>query len=122
MLDCCNGDSSMWEVIISACFAFAKAGVDIRRELTDDCLFNLTVCACCAFRLEAEVLVGGGVCIELAERIDVSVSCPRLIFNGVDACFELPPLVEVEDEGFGEEESRRDGSTGGKKFWEFGDG
>ncbi len=34
-----------------------------------DSLTNLATCACCALRFEAEVLVGGGVCIEPADRI-----------------------------------------------------
>lgn len=122
MLDNCNGDSSICELIVSTFFDIAKVGVDIRLESADDCLVGLTVCTRCAFRLEAEVLVGGGVCIELAERIDVSVSWTRPIFNGVEACFEPLPLVDEEDEGLGDEESWRDSSTGGNERLGCGDG
>ena len=86
---------------------FVKVGVDIRLELAVDCLVNLRFCACCDFRLEAEVLVGGGVCIEPAKRIDVSESWSNLIFNGVDACLKLRgiPSAAWEDRGLGDEES-----------------
>lgn len=44
-------------------------GVDFRFPLAADSLTSLATCACCAFFLDVEVLVGGGVCIELADLI-----------------------------------------------------
>lgn len=104
---------------------FARVGVDIRLEPLAGCIANFAACACCAFRFDAEVLVGGGVCIEPAERIDVSVSWPEPIFNGVDASFKErwePFLFGEEDEGSGDEDNWRDGSTGGNDRGGFGAG
>ena len=42
-------------------------GVDFRRSLAVDSLASLATWACCAFFFDIDVLVGGGVCIELAD-------------------------------------------------------
>lgn len=69
--------------------------------------------------------MGGGVCIEPAERMMGSISSSRPSFNGVDAGFKVRlPLRLVEDderEGFGDDESWRDASTGGSLRLELGD-
>lgn len=101
---------------------WARLGEDIRLVEAVDRLANLETRACCAFRLVVDVLVGGGVCIELAERIDDAASSSMVVFNGVSSISEARWLeCFVVEEGLGDEVSRREGSTGGKALSGFGE-
>lgn len=73
-------------------------------------------------RLEAEVLVGGGVCIEPAERMDDVASLSKPVFKGVSCVSDvrLQGRFEVAN-GFGEEDRRREVSTGGSVCSGLGD-
>ena len=98
-------------------------GVDFRLPLAADSLTSLATCACCAFFFDVEVLVGGGVCMELADLIldpssfSITVSCGVVL--PVDTRLSVW-FVEVA-EGLGDELSCRDGSTGGRGNRELGD-
>ena len=72
--------------------------------------------ACCAFRLEADELVGGGVCIDPAKFVACSGEGSRPVFSGViEGSFGLKRrrLNSEATDGLGDDDSWRDGSTGG---------
>lgn len=71
------------------------------------------------------MLVGGGVCIDLAELIELPASFSDVVFKGGIAELltstrrRLFPVAKVR---FGEDDSLRDDSTGGRGRLGLGDG
>lgn len=116
------GDVSICDAITSALFPLATAGVDIRLPASRLFLTTFATRDSVFLRLEAEVLVGGGVCIEPAERMDDVASSSKPVFKGVSCVSDvrLQGRFEV-DEGFGEEDRRREVSTGGSVCSGLGD-
>lgn len=70
------------------------------------------------------MLVGGGVCIDPAEFIAVPAEWSNPVFNGViedSFVFKRRRLVSEVEDGLGEDDSWRDGSTGGSGRLGLGD-
>ena len=59
--------------------------------------------------------------MEPAERMDDVASSSRLVFKGVSWVSEVRLQGRFEDEGFGEDDKRREVSTGGRVWSGLGD-
>lgn len=71
---------------------------------------------------DAVVLVGGGVCIESADRFDEVASSSCFVLTGVSSVSAVRWQARFEvDEGLGDEDKRREGSTGGSVRSGLGD-
>ena len=98
--------------------------MDILSPFGARALVDLAACDSDAFLREAEVFVGGGVCIDPAEFMLSEALLSKESFDGVIPGPDLgsPGWVSNENDACGEDVSPRDESTGGNVTLRFEEG